>query len=159
TTVPVDFNRDVRPILSDNCFTCHGPARRRGGLRLDRRASVLEGAVVPGSRAKSVLYERITANDEAERMPPATTGKRLTPAQVEAFLADRRPDAYERVVDRLLTSPHYGERMAHYWLDLARYADTNGYRLDNHRDMWRWRDWVIDAFNQNLPFDQFTLEQ
>src|SRR5262249_43095608 len=87
------------------------------------------------------------------------TGLPPTPAEVDAFVNDQAPDAYEKVVDRLLASPHYGERLAQQWLDLARYADTNGYRLDNHRDVWRWRDWVIGAFNRNLPFDRFTVEQ
>ena len=87
------------------------------------------------------------------------TGLPPTPAEVDAFLADRSPDAYEKVVDRLLASPHYGERMAQHWLDAARYADTNGYQSDGERVMWRWRDWVIDAFNRNMPFDQFTIEQ
>ena len=87
------------------------------------------------------------------------TGLPPTPAEVDAFLLDNSPDAYEKVVDRLLASPHYGERMALDWLDAARFADTNGYHIDNGRDMTRWREWVIDAFNSNLPFDQFTVEQ
>src|SRR5438094_725806 len=87
------------------------------------------------------------------------TGLPPTVEEVEAFLADRKPGAYERVVDRLLASPHYGERMALAWLDLARYADTHGYHIDSQRDMWLWRDWVINAFNHNLPFDQFTIQQ
>jgi hypothetical protein len=87
------------------------------------------------------------------------TGLPPTVAELDAFLADRRPDAYERLVDRLLASPRYGERMALGWLDLARYADTHGYHIDSQRDMWRWRDWVIDAFNRNLPYDRFTVEQ
>ena len=87
------------------------------------------------------------------------TGLPPTPAEVDAFLADTSPDAYEKVVDRLLASPRYGERMAVRWLDAARYADTNGYQTDGERTMWRWRDWVIDAFNRNMPFDQFTIEQ
>ncbi len=87
------------------------------------------------------------------------TGLPPTPAEVDAFLQDKSPNAYEKVVDRLLASPRYGERMAARWLDAARYADTNGYQYDGERVMWRWRDWVIDAFNRNQPFDQFTLEQ
>ena len=87
------------------------------------------------------------------------TGLPPTPAEVDAFLQDRSPNAYEKVVDRLLASPHYGERMATKWLDAARYADTNGYQTDAERSMWRWRDWVIDAFNRNLPYDRFTVEQ
>src|SRR5947199_275526 len=82
-----------------------------------------------------------------------------TPAEVDAFVADNTPDAYDKVVDRLLQSPRYGERMAMSWLDLARYADTHGYHIDSHREMWHWRDWVINAFNRNMPFDQFTIEQ
>jgi hypothetical protein len=87
------------------------------------------------------------------------TGLPPTAAEIAAYLSDNSPDAYEKVVDRLLASPHYGERMAQQWLDLARYADTNGYRLDNHRDVWKWRDWVIEAYNRNVPQDQFTIEQ
>src|SRR5262247_1094359 len=87
------------------------------------------------------------------------TGLPPTPVEVDAFLADKSPDAYEKVVEKLFASPHYGERMAMQWLDLARYADTHGYHLDSHRDMWPWRDWVIKAFNQNMPYDRFTIEQ
>ncbi len=87
------------------------------------------------------------------------TGLPPTPAEIDSFVKDESPDAYERRVDQLLSSVHYGERMAMQWLDLARYADTHGYHIDSHRDMWRWRDWVINAFNRNLPFDQFTIEQ
>ena len=87
------------------------------------------------------------------------TGLPASPAEIDAFLRDKSPDAYEKVVDRLLASPRYGERMAARWLDAARYADSNGYQYDGERFMWRWRDWVIDAFNRNQPFDQFTLEQ
>ena len=82
-----------------------------------------------------------------------------TPAEVDAFVADTAPDAYERLVDRLLASPHYGERWARPWLDLARYADSNGYEKDDLRTMWKYRDWVIDALNRDMPFDQFTIEQ
>src|SRR5262249_58455377 len=87
------------------------------------------------------------------------TGLPPTPAEVDAFVNDRSPDAYEKVVDRLLASPRYGERMALPWLDLARYADTHGYHIDSQREMWRWRDWVIDAYNRNLPYDQFVIQQ
>jgi hypothetical protein len=237
----VELNRDIRPILSDNCFQCHGPdrARRKADLRLDTEAGVR--AVVSGSPDRSELIRRITTADDKERMPPprsrhqltarqvqllrrwveqgapwqphwsllpprrpplpavknarwprnpidsfvlarlekeglapspeadritllrrATldlTGLPPTPAEVDAFVGDSRLDAYERVVDRLLASPRYGERMALPWLEAARYADTNGYQSDGERSMWRWRDWVIDAFNRNLPFDQFTIEQ
>ena len=244
----VDFSREVRPILSQNCFTCHGPAedQRRGGLRLDTpdgffadRAALGGPVMVAGSAEESLLYQRITHEDERERMPrnrealtddeietirlwidqgaernshwafiapqrpalPAVmardwvlnpiddfvlarleqegldpslepdratlirrvtldlTGLPPTMAEVDAFLSDDSPGAYEAVVDRLLESPRYGERMAVEWLDAARYADTNGYQTDGERTMWRWRDWVIDAYNSNMPFDQFTIEQ
>ncbi|MFM8289795.1 MAG: DUF1549 domain-containing protein, partial [Planctomycetaceae bacterium] len=243
------FNRDIRPLLSDACFQCHGPddQQRQGGLRLDQVDwSQLAGdsgarVVVAGKRTESELWERITTRDPALQMPPPKSGKSLSPAQVEtlgrwieqgastaghwafqapvkspvpplarparvlnpvdqfilarvhaagleqnpeadratllrrvtldltglpptpaevdAFLADQAEGAYERVVDRLLTSPRYGEQMAQAWLDLARYADSNGFQVDSSRQMWPWRDWVIDAFNRNLPFDQFTIEQ
>ncbi|MBW3541657.1 MAG: DUF1549 domain-containing protein, partial [Planctomycetes bacterium] len=245
---PIDFDRDVRPLLSDRCFQCHGPdvGQRQADLRLDREDAVFaerEGRhiVSRGKPGESELYRRITATDAAERMPPADarrplnaaeidvlrrwiaegapwerhwsfvppkravppevkhapssrnpidrfvlarleqegltssaeadretlirrvtldlTGLPPTPEAVDEFLADERPDAYERVVDRLLASPRYGERMAAQWLDLARYADTSGYQSDGPRDMWRWRDWVIDAYNAGMPFDRFTVEQ
>jgi hypothetical protein len=238
----VVFNRDVRPVLSDTCFPCHGPdpGKRKAGLRLDT-ADGGRRTVVPGKPAESELFRRITAADEKERMPPAKSGRRLTPAQVEllrrwieqgaawqphwaylppqrpalpavkntswprnpvdhfvlgrlereglapspeaakptllrrvsldltglpptpaevdTFLADTAPGDYERAVDRLLASPRYGERMALDWLDAARYADSNGYQEDRTRTLWPWRDWVVAAFNRNLPFDQFTVEQ
>ncbi len=244
---PIEFNRDVRPILSDKCFSCHGPdaAVKRIPLRLDSEAAAkadLGGrrAVVEGKPEQSVLIQRITAEKRAMRMPPVHTGLSLTdaqiatlrdwiaqgakwekhwsflppkrpavppvesawprnpidrfvlarlqreglapspeasretlirrvsldltglpptPAEIDSFLGDTSARAYEKVVDRLLSSPRYGERMAARWLDAARYADTNGYQFDGEREMWRWRDWVIDAFNRNEPFDQFTLEQ
>jgi mono/diheme cytochrome c family protein len=245
---PIDFNRDIRAILADNCFQCHGPdqSQRKADLRLDVQADVLAkrdgGApVVPGNATASELFRRITSADPDERMPPADSKRRLSPEQIEllkrwidqgapwqthwslvpprrpatpqvkesnwlhnpidafvldrieraglahspeadkttllrrvtldltglpptpdevdAFLADDSPDAYERVVDRLLASPRYGERLAARWLDGARYADSNGYQSDGERVMWRWRDWVIEAYNRNLPFDQFTVEQ
>jgi mono/diheme cytochrome c family protein len=245
----IDFNRDIRPIFSENCYACHGPdeGKRKAGLRLDRGEDAFRElksgnrALVPRDLAKSELIHRITTPDQDERMPPAATGKRLTPEQVEllrrwvaqgaewkphwsfivperpplpavkqkewprneidqfvlvkaesaglspapeadktslarrvsldltglpptieevdAFLTDKRPDAYEKLVDRLLASPHFGERLALNWLDLARYADTSGYHFDGVRFMWLWRDWVIQAFNRNMPFDRFTLEQ
>jgi hypothetical protein len=245
----VDFNRDVRPILSDHCFQCHGPdaANREADLRLDLEEGALaarEGsrpAVVRGKRAESELWRRITSTDPDERMPPADAPRKLTPddiatlgrwieqgakwqdhwsflppkrpqipalstaaprngpidalvqarlkeeglspapeadratllrrvtldltglppspAEISAWLADDSPDAYERAVDRLLASPRYGERMAIRWLDAARYADTSGYQSDGERIMWRWRDWVIEAINADMPFDQFTIEQ
>ncbi|MGA2502212.1 MAG: DUF1549 domain-containing protein, partial [Tepidisphaeraceae bacterium] len=244
----VDFQREVRPILSDNCFQCHGPdsAARQAGLRLDRQASALEtrpnGApIVPGKSAASLLYQRISDPDPNFRMPPPDSRRQLapaqveilkrwidagapwkeqwafqppvkpkppavkdaawvrnpidrfilakleekgmapapaenrralirrvaldatglppTPAEVETFLQDLSPNAYERMVDRYLASPHYGEHRARYWLDAARYGDTNGLHFDNYREIWPYRDWVIAAFNRNLPFDQFTIEQ
>jgi hypothetical protein len=244
----IEFNRDIRLILSDNCYQCHGPDanQRQADLRLDVEASALaqrdgRQAIVPGDPEASELVRRITAADPDQRMPPPESGKSLTagqvellrrwisegaawqrhwslipparpalppvqdaawvrspidsfvlarlereglapspeadratlirrlsldltglpptPAEVDAFLADSSPGAYERVVDRLLASPRFGERMASRWLDGARYADTSGYQSDGERYMWRWRDWVIDAYNANLPFDRFTREQ
>jgi mono/diheme cytochrome c family protein len=245
----IEFNRDVRPILADHCFQCHGPdaKQRKADLRLDLPEAVdanREGGsvVVAGQPEKSELWRRITSTDPDERMPPPDKGSKLTaaeiatlkqwiveggkfekhwsllpvrrpnppdihhssfsihnsidafvlarlisqgltqspeadratllrratlgltglpptPEEIGAFLADSSPDAYERVVDRLLASPRYGERMAVPWLDAARYADTSGYQSDGERFMWRWRDWVIEALNANMPFDQFTIEQ
>lgn len=244
----VRFNRDIRPILSDTCFPCHGPdkSKRVTELHFDTEAGAMADlgkyrAIVPGDRAKSEMFRRISAEDDTVRMPPVRAGRQLTraqieligrwidqgakwqkhwsfipperpapppvqnkkwvrnaidsfvlerlereglapspeadpttlirrltldltglpptPSEVEAFLADSSKDAYENVVDRLLQSPRYGERMATRWLDAARYADTNGYQSDGERFMWRWRDWVIDAFNRNMPFDRFTIEQ
>lgn len=244
----LQFNRDVRPILSDNCFTCHGPdaATKKIPLRLDQEQAAkadLGGrkAIVPGKPDESEVMRRVTADKPARRMPPAYTGHTLSakeidtlrtwiaqgaewekhwsfiaprraalpavrqkewvrnpidlfvvarlekeglapspeasretlirrvsldltgippsPKEIDAFLTDRSPDAYEKLVDRLLASPRFGERMAARWLDAARYADTNGYQFDGERVMWRWRDWVIDSFNRNQRFDQFTLEQ
>ena len=244
----VDFAREVRPLLSQNCFSCHGPdeASRQAGLRLD----VPEGpfadrgrfggpAIVAGDAAGSLLVHRVSADDARVRMPRG--GEALDEAEVEtlslwidqgaeweshwAFIPPERPvappvadaewprnpvdrfvlrrleeagltpsdeadratllrrvtldltgvpptpveladllnddsaDAYELAVDRLLASPRYGERMAVEWLDAARYADTNGYQTDGERSMWRWRDWIIDAYNANMPFDRFTIEQ
>jgi mono/diheme cytochrome c family protein len=244
----VAFNRDVRPILSDACFHCHGPdrAKRKADLRLDTE----EGAfgdrggyrpLVPGKPDQSELYKRITAPEGEGHMPPKASGRKLTsaqidifkrwieqgarwqkhwalipparsplpsvknpawvrngidrfilarlekegltpapeadrttlirrvtldliglpptPAEVDAFLADTGPDAYERLVDRLLSSPRHGERMVLEWLDAARYADSNGYQGDRTRSMWPWRDQVVRALNANQPFDQFTIEQ
>ena len=244
----VRFNRDIRPILSDNCFQCHGPdsAQRQADLRLDVEAVAkrnLDGTrrIAPGSPAESDLVRRITTADAEAHMPPARSGKKLsqpqielirrwieqgaawephwafippqrptvpsvrgaawvrnpidafiaarleaegmapsaeadratlirrvtldvtglppTPFEVDRFLGDESPDAYERVVDRLLASPRYGERMAVRWADAARYADTSGYQTDGVRSMWRSRDRVIEAFNRNLPFDQFSIQQ
>lgn len=245
----VQFNRDIRPILSDKCFACHGPdqTKRKAGLRLDVREAALArlksgaAAVVAGKPEASELVARVFSAEASERMPPITSHKTLsqrekqllkdwiaqganyqphwsiiapvsqtppvvrdqgwprnpidhfvlarleregvapsppadkitllrrvtldltglppTPAEVDAFVADAAPGAYERVVDRLLASPRYGERMAVDWLDAARYADSNGYQVDRDREMWPWRDWVVNAFNRNLPFDRFTIEQ
>ena len=238
----VEFNREIRPILSDTCFQCHGPdkAKRKAKLHFDTEEGA-RAALVAGQPAESELIRRITATDPDKRMPPPSTGHSLTaqqialltrwvaegaewqkhwsfiapvrpplpalknvqwprngidhfvlarlekeglapspeadrvtllrrvsldltglpptPAEVDAFLADTAPNAYEKVVDRLLRSPRYGEHLARHWLDAARYADTNGYQTDGERTMWRWRDWVIDAFNANMPFDRFTIEQ
>jgi len=246
----VDFDRDVRPILSERCFTCHGPddGTRVNALRFDEEdaafARLANGgfAIVRGNARESVLLDRVTSNDPVRRMPPDYKGfeklpekeievlrswieqgalwarhwsfvppirpkqpavdhddsvrnpidrfvlrrledeklaaqpeasrealiRRVTldltglppsPEEVDRFLADVFTNAYEEVVDRLLASPRYGERMATPWLDAARYADTNGYQMDGTRDMWRWRDWVVNAFNSNMGFDQFTVEQ
>jgi hypothetical protein len=241
---PIVFSRDVLPILSDNCFQCHGPDAkegRKGDLRLDDEADAKrdrEGrrVVAVGDPAASDLIRRLLTDDPDERMPPPKTGRHLTqaqtemlsrwiaggaawgkhwaferverpvppdpdrhpidalvdrkladegiepnpaarpetlirrltldltglpptPAQIDAFLADSQPGAWERLVDRTLDSPAFGERMAWDWLDAARYADSNGYQGDNDRTMWPWRDWVIRAFNDNLPYDQFTIWQ
>jgi hypothetical protein len=239
---PVRFSRDILPILSENCFQCHGPddKARKAKLRLDTQEGA-RAVIVPGKSAESELVRRITSDDPDERMPPPRTNRTLTarqkellrlwvdqgapwgkhwayetplrpdmpavknaawprnpidrfvlarlereglapspeatretlirrvtldltglpptPHELDAFLADRAPDAYERLVDRLLASPRYGERMAMDWLDDARYADTNGYQNDFARTMWPWRDWVIAAYNRNLPFDRFVIEQ
>ena len=244
----VDYDRDVRPILSENCFKCHGfdPNQRQAGLRLDTAEGAFGAlasgahAIVAGKPAASALMQRVLAGG-ALHMPPASTGKKLTtaqvavlkqwiaqggkydahwsfvppkrpalptvrntawgknpidrfilarleqeglkpspeadratlirrlsfdltglpptPAEVDAFVKDTRRDAYEKLVDRLLASPHYGERMAVSWLDLARYADTHGFHIDSQRDMWRWREWVIGAYNNDLPYDQFVIQQ
>ncbi len=246
----IQFNRDIRPILSDRCYACHGPDKgnRKAGLRLDieaeAKASLRGGrhAIVPGDPAKSEIYKRVTSTNNALRMPPAflghdavpareiellrlwieqgaryqphwafipprkasrpkvkdtawprndidyfvlsrlereqlrpsrqadkgtllrrvtldLTGLPASPEDIEAFVRDDSPNAYEKVIDRLLASPRYGERMAIRWLEAARYADTNGYQTDGPRTMWPWRDWVIDAFQRDMPFDQFTIEQ
>ena len=245
---PIDFNHTIRPILSNNCFTCHGPDshQRKADLRLDQSddayAKHRSGMpIVRGDVAASQVAKRIVSTDADERMPPPDSGKKLspqqiellrdwiaqggkyekhwafiaprrpalpavnnaswcvnpidrfvlarlesegltpspaadrvtlcrrvyldliglppTPAQVDAFVGDRAPDAYEKLVDRLLANPHYGERMALDWLDAGRFADTHGYHIDSGRNQTLWRDWVIKAFNDNKPFDQFTIEQ
>ncbi len=244
----IDFQRQVRPILSDNCFLCHGPDK--GTRMVDLRLDVKEGAlaarkngtpIVPGKPDESLLIKRIFSDNPAFRMPPVMAHKTLsdeqketlrkwieqgapwkehwsfiapaqheppvvkdaawvktpidqfllarieaeglkpnpeadrrtlirrvtldltglppTPVEVEAFVSDKSPTAYEKVVDRLLASAHYGEHRARYWLDAARYADSQGLHIDNYREMWPYREWVIGAFNRNMPFDQFTIWQ
>jgi mono/diheme cytochrome c family protein len=244
----VEFNRDIRSILAENCFACHGPDgnKRQADLRLDLESSARANrdngaAVVPGDAESSLLLQRVMSDNEFERMPPPATGKSLTPRQtellrrwiaqgasweqhwsfipprrydppevrdqawvqnpidrfvlakleslqwapardadkrtlarrlffdltglppapeqVDAFLADSAATAYEQLVDSLLRSEHFGERMAGYWLDVVRYADTAGYHSDNHRDLFLYRDYVIQAFNNDKPFDQFCREQ
>jgi len=240
----ITFNRDVRPILSDKCFFCHGPdsAKREAELRLDvRDVAVASGAIVPDKPAESEMLRRILSHDPDEQMPPATaklakltdaeiatlqkwieqgaeyeghwaflslskdalgtypandvspridevvaaalaerglqiqpeanrntlirrmsfdiTGLPPTSAEITAFLEDQSPDAVETLVDRLLASPAYGEKMAVDWLDAARYADSFGFQVDRPWDMWPWRDWVIRAYNDNMPFDEFITWQ
>ena len=245
----LDFNRDVRPILSEHCFGCHGryARARKADLRLDTREGLFRdlggtAAVAPGKPDESEVYLRVVAEEDDLRMPPPKAGRALArsqvetirrwiaqgaewkghwayiaptrravpavkddggfarneidrfilarqrerglrpspeadrvtlirrlsfdltglppaPEEVDAFLADDAPGAYERLIDGLLASPHFGERMAVAWLDLVRYADTGGYHSDNHRDVWMFRDYVIRAFNAGLPFDRFTVEQ
>ncbi len=244
----VDFHRDIRPILSNACYQCHGPddKNRKADLRLDTKAGAFEDRgdyriIVPGKPEKSRLIQRITAPDPKKRMPPAKSGKKLSPqqidlirrwvqqgakwsehwafvppvrpalpavrnpqwlrtpidafilarlereglrpapaadrvtllrrlsldliglpptsAEVDAFLADSSPNAYEKQVERLLQSPHYGERWGRRWLDAARYADSDGYEKDKSRQVWAYREWVINALNRDLPYDQFVIEQ
>ncbi|MGI9240926.1 MAG: DUF1553 domain-containing protein, partial [Verrucomicrobiales bacterium] len=231
---PLSYSRDVQPILSDHCFTCHGPDEnsRKAGLRLDLREGAIEAAVVPGDPEESELIFRIHAGDEDEIMPPPKFKKPLTDAKKKilerwieegaeyeehwAFLppikatlpagsakdpVDRFLDAklaendlapspradgptvlrrlhldltgiaptpeelesfdgsVDAVITRLFASPRYGEHLAREWLDVARYADSSGYQYDKQRTMWPWRDWVVEAFSSNMPFDQFTIEQ
>lgn len=244
----LNYNLDIRPILADNCYACHGPDKkaRQAELRLDTKAGAFSEPsgypiIVPGNPDESELYRRITADDDNYRMPPADFNKTLTPTQVEMlaqwirdgatweehwafttptrptpptvkngdwvrnpvdafilarleaegltpaqeadkrtlirrlsfdltglpptreevhqFLADDSPDAYEKLIDAFMAKPEYGEHVARFWLDAARYGDTHGLHLDNYREMWPYRDWVIDAFNANMPFDRFTIEQ
>jgi len=242
----VSFNKDIRPILSENCYACHGPdaESRKANLRLDIEAHAFQShgkydpAIVRGNPYESPLYQRITTSDEDDKMPPPdshkilkeseielvakwieegakweghwafgqpekpevpnatwgnneidaflheamltkglepndkadrpTLARRLsldltglppTPELVKQFVKDNSPNAYERLVDRLLDSNTYGEHQARIWLDAARYADTHGLHLDNYREIWPYRDWVVKAFNENKPFDQFTVEQ
>ncbi len=247
-TLAIDFDRHIRPILSDACYACHGPDKnaRESNLRLDTRAGAFADlggyrAIVPGRPEKSELIRRLESDDENEKMPPPAAHQKITPGQIElirkwiaagadwrehwslippqrmpppgvkhnawprnaidafilarlereglspspparnetllrrvtldltglpptlreleAFLADDSPDAYEKVVDRLLASPRYGEHFALEWLDAARYSDSNGYQQERTRTLWPWRDWVARAFNSNMPYDQFTVEQ
>src|SRR6185312_5825798 len=244
----VDFNKDIEPILADNCYQCHGPdpGGRKAGLRLDHPetafAKLKDGRhpIVAGSPEHSEMIRRITSTDPDVHMPPSPhaalndsqintltawirqgahyrdhwafekpvrpplphvahqdwcrnaidrfvlanlegkglapspvaskrelirrvtldlTGLLPTPKEVDAFVTDSSPDVYDRLVDRLLASPRFGEQRAHYWLDYVRYGDTHGLHNDNYRDIWPYRDYVIRAFNQNKPFDQFAMEQ
>ena len=248
TATEVDFNRDIRPILSNHCFQCHGPDddARQADLRLDQQEGALahrdgHAAIVPGDLANSTVVERITSEDVDLRMPPATFEKPLSQKQidllvawiesganytnhwsfeairrppvpsvrpedlvrngidnfivsrlashhiqaspsadrytlirrayfdllgllpsieeVDQFVNDQREDAWEQLLNQVMDNPHFGERWGRHWLDQARYADSHGYTNDNERSMWPYRDWVIDAFNRDLPFDQFTIEQ
>jgi hypothetical protein len=239
----VQFNQDVRPILSDKCFLCHGPdaEQRQADLRLDLEDHAKQSAIVPGQPAQSELVRRILSADPDERMPPAdsklelsseersvlqtwirqgaswdqhwafvaprpaappevqnpewprneidrfilhnlerqssahapevsrdtllrrvsfdVTGLPPTLEEIDTFAADDSPDAWSHLIDRLLAADHYGERMASVWLDLARYSDTFGYQVDRDRHVWPWRDWVIRAFNSNMPYDEFLTKQ
>ena len=244
----INYNLDIRPILADNCYACHGPdaKTRQANLRLDTKAGAFSEpsgypVIVPSKPEESELHLRIVSNDDTYRMPPADFNKTLTPEQIEAitqwiregakweehwafttpvsstpsdvqnedwvrnpidafilsrlekeglqpaseadkrtlirrlsfdltglpptreeihqFLADDSPEAYEKVIDAFMAKPEYGEHLARFWLDVARYGDTHGLHLDNYREMWPYRDWVIEAFNKNMPFDQFTIEQ
>ena len=255
---PVDYLRDVKPLLLKNCVGCHGPDKQRGSLRLDTAAGALKGgdtspAVIPGKGADSLLIQAVSGAEGVKEMPPKgktkltaeeialvrawidagakhpadevplkttpavakhwsfqapvrpdepsvqnadwcrnpidkfilarlekegvkpspeadrvtllrrlsldLTGLPPSPAEIDAYVNDQRADAYERVVERLLASPHYGERWGRRWLDSARYADSNGYSIDAPRSIWKYRDWVIDALNKDLPFDQFAVQQ
>lgn len=244
----VNFSREIRPILSQHCFACHGPddQTRKAKLRLDTKEGAISSKddvhiIKPGSSGESELFKRLTSSDPDEVMPPPKDGKKVSVAEIElikkwidqgakwethwafekpvrpelpavqdgswpkneidffvleklereklkpqpeaekstllrratldttglpptveeldAYLADGSPDAYEKVVNRLVDSTRYGEQMARYWLDGARYADSHGYHIDSTRSIWKYREWVIDAFNKNMPFDQFTIEQ
>jgi len=244
----LNYNLDIRPILADNCFACHGPdaKTRQVDLRFDTKAGAFSEpsgypVIVPGKPEESELHLRIVSEDDTYRMPPADFNKTLTPEQIEAvtqwiregaqweehwafttpvrptpptvknkdwlrnpidafilsrlekegltpaseadkrtlirrisfdltglpptreeihqFLADDSPDAYEKLIDTFMAKPEYGEHLGRFWLDVARYGDTHGLHLDNYREMWPYRDWVINAFNKNMPFDQFTIEQ
>lgn len=244
TATKLSYDRDIRPILAEHCFACHGfdDQAREADLRLDNRQAALDaGAIVPGDASKSQLYQRVTTEEHDQLMPPEHTGKKLsakqksilqrwiqegadyqkhwaferpvrtepprtrpdqnpidgfvqkklseanlkpsptatpetlirraslditglppTTQQIDAFLAESQAnsqDAYRKLVDSLLASPHYGERLGRWWLDQARYGDSNGYSIDAPRQIWLYRDWVINALNKDMPFDQFTIEQ
>ncbi|MSU28170.1 MAG: DUF1549 domain-containing protein, partial [Pedosphaera sp.] len=244
---PVDYVKEIQPLLAQHCYQCHGATQPKHGLRLDTAAFAIKGgqsgaAIKPGNSSDSLLVQVISgthkditrmpykkpplseaqvtlvrrwidegakapANEQPgskvhwsfvvpkqaaapapghpidafirsrlakEKLTPSPEADRVTlirrlaldllglppmPAEVDAFVNDKSPDAYEKVVDRLLASPHYGERWGRWWLDVARYADSNGYSIDAPRSIWRYRDWVIAALNRDLPFDQFTIEQ
>ena len=239
----VDFSSDIRPLLSDTCYKCHGPDEhdRKSGLRLDTKSGLFDQSIVPGDLDASELYARIISDDEDQVMPPHDSGRVLTaeqkdlikrwieqgakwenhwslepvakpaipkvknetwpktpidnfiasrleqenlqlakqadrptlirrvsfdltglppsPELVEKFVNSKSDDWYETLVDELLKSDHYGEHMARYWLDAARYADTHGLHLDNYREMWPYRDWVVQAYNDNLSYKEFTIQQ
>ncbi|MEZ6128480.1 MAG: PSD1 and planctomycete cytochrome C domain-containing protein [Planctomycetaceae bacterium] len=242
----LDFNRDVRPVLADKCFHCHGPDpnTRKADLRLDQEDAAKASVIVPGHAADSELMRRLLSTDPDEMMPPPDSGRQLKPEQTQLlkrwieegavwarhwaferpvqatlpkvsdpswpqnaidhfvmarldsepgdplkpspaadkatlarrvsfdltglpptrervlqFVSGPSPDAYETFVDELLASPQFGERMAMEWLDAARYADSDGYQADATRQNWPWRDWVVDAFNSDMPFDDFTVQQ
>ena len=141
------YTPPVRPEPPSRRSTQEGRLGQEPDRSLHPRPARAEGLKPSEEADKATLCRRVTYD---------LTGLPPTPAELDAFLADRSPDAYERRVDALLQSPHYGERMAVPWLDAARYADTHGYHIDSYRGMWPWRDWVIGAFNRNLPFDQFV---
>ena len=234
----LEFNRDIRPILSENCFLCHGPDKhkREAKLRLDIREGALKmDAIVPGNPDDSEIIYRILEDDPDEIMPPPDSHRKLTKGQIatlkqwveegaeyeehwsfvppvstskkplrevidqqiqqvlkksgvdpspsatkealvrrlsldlrgipptleeiDSFLADSSDNPWEKLVDRMLASPQSAERLALDWLDVARYSDTNGYSIDDHREMWGWRDWVIHAFMENKPYNEFITEQ
>ncbi len=244
STTKIEFNRDIRPILAENCLSCHGPdsASRKANLRFDKRDNALElEAIIPNNPGASEMIARIETTDRDQVMPPPKSKKKLTkeqkdllkrwisegaeyqphwayippkrfpapsvkdaswakspldlfilaqiekaglkpaaeadrhtlarrvaldltglppePADVAAFINDKSPNAYEKLVDKYLASPRWGEHRGRYWLDAARYADTHGIHFDNFREMWSYRDWVINAYNKNMPYDQFSIEQ
>src|SRR5436853_446792 len=155
------FEKEVRPLLIERCQTCHGDQKQKGGLKLTSRAAILQGgesgpAAVPGKPDDSLLVKAVRQAGEL-KMPP-------TPEEIDAFLADPSPDAFAKVVNRLLASPAYGERWGRRWLDLARYTDSFDARLGpgdvmDATEAWRYRDWVVNAFNRDLPYDQFVRDQ